>query len=229
MKLVLIIVFLVASLIKMQNLTQQISLFDSMYSYLIVNPLNKTKDGYKIQLTRNYDIEIILPVYDFNKNMTILIPFLIDSNQEDTTLSQKSMQKIGFDNVTTNYSIFNKTFLIKNSTENKIGRDFLKDCILAVDYANFKASLQILSNSKPIFTYNWPLESFKDVHSEKMLEKINKNYNIGKDLYTKEQAQHAEEINTLTKTLKQRDKVLSTLIQKKEQLRKESRKKKSDL
>jgi hypothetical protein len=188
------------------------SLFEHNCSYMSVEN-NESEGCSLIQLTPNYNVEVMLPVYSKALNMTLFVPFLVRSGQKDTTFSRKTLAKFRVDNQKDNLTIIEDEYPAIPGEENILGVSFLDSSLLAIDFYSYEAGMLVNSRNKGVFTLNWPLDAFKDKQLEQKAAAISQKHRSLKKEVRRLQDRTAAKLSDLRKLGKKKEQTIARLQQ----------------
>ena len=186
------------------------SVFESNCTYKKTTEINEDQCD-TIQLTKDMNVEILLPVAPIDANYTLLVPFILDPYHNETTLSLEGQKKLRIDNDGQNITILDKELNIKKGEENVLGLNFLETCLLGMDFTTKEAGLNVHSEEGVEYGLNWPLESFKDLHLEKKASDAASKHSILKKSYQEMAKSYSVKVDQLKAVLRQKDKALKVL------------------
>ena len=188
------------------------SLFEHNCSYKNINE-NETEGCAMIQLTPNYNVEVMIPVYSKAINQTLYVPFLIRSAQKDTTFSRKTLSTFQVDNDRDNLTLIEDDYPAIPGEDNILGLSFLDQSLLAIDFYSYEAGMSVNLKSGGIFSVNWPLDSFKDNQLESRAADITQKHRRLKKQMKKLQTRSATKLSDLRKLAIKKDKTIAALQQ----------------
>ncbi len=191
------------------------SLFKSNCTYRKVSEVSDEQECNKVQLSKEYNIEILLPVTLEDVSQSIFVPFIIDPSVNEITLSLEAQQKLGIDRDMQNVTILHSVIPARKAEESVIGLNFLEESLVAIDFYAKQVGIEIGSQDGNKYQFNWPLDTFRDIHSEKVANRVAANFQRLKKKFERQQAAYKEEIKSLSKELKKKDKFVHKLIEKK--------------
>ena len=189
------------------------SLLEHNCSYMNVNS-NESEHCVLIQLTPNYNVEVMLPVYSKTLNQTLYVPFLVRSANKDTTFSRKTLSTFQVDGHRDNLTIIEDEYPAIPGEENILGVTFLDSSLLAIDFYAYEAGMLVYSKRKPgDFTLNWPLDAFKDKQLEQKAATISDKHRALKKEVKKLQHRSAAKLSDLRKMNKKKELTIVRLQQ----------------
>lgn len=193
------------------------SFFESNCSYKTKAQL-KTLNCEEIQFTRNYQVEVLLPIFSKIAKEEIYVPFLIKANQKKTTFSRKALKMIGASEGE-NVLMVNKSLPVVVGEENILGLDFIDDCQIAMDFFDFEVGMAVNGKNGSIHAINWPLDSFKDEGLETKASEVKKKHAKLKQKFGKMTGRHTDRLKKLKEKSQEKENQIKTLTKKLAQLK----------
>jgi len=195
-----------------------ISLFNSTCAYNFSHIVSISNCS-EININPYFQVEVLLPVKNIDKNISIHIPFIINYKQKFTTFSQYALDKLQVKN-NTNITLINDKITVIFGENNILGLDILQRSLLATDFSSYNAGIAIFNKNNSAYVLNWPLDEFKNHTARQKTNEISKNFKKLEQTILENRRKHKERVLEINDAIEDRIDMINQLARKIEQLEK---------